>query len=109
MPLPAPLEIETRTRCVPRLRRETLYVARLPKLASVRRATRTQRRPFLRSTVIVSIASRVVVTVTVAERLLPRLRALADSEATWASGQPSFVAAASVGQASVLSGRASPS
>ena len=44
-------------------------VARFPKLATVRRVTRTQRRPFLRSTVIVSIASRVVVTFTVAERL----------------------------------------
>ena len=43
VPLPALLEIEMRTRCVPRLRRETFSVARFADVASVLRATRTQR------------------------------------------------------------------
>ena len=66
---------------------------------SVLRVTRTHRRPFLRSTVIRTMAARVVATLTVADRR----SALADSDATCASGQPFFVAAVSRGQASVAS------
>src|SRR5262245_55080778 len=105
VPRPALLEIETRTRCVPRLRRETLSVARLRKLASVRRDTRTHRRPFLRSTVIFTMAGRVVVTLIVAERRL----ALADTAAISASGQPFLVGALVSRQASVASGTPSRS
>ena len=39
------------TRCVPRARRETCRLARLPEVASVLRVTRTHLSPFLRSTV----------------------------------------------------------
>jgi hypothetical protein len=105
LPAPAPLEIETRTRCRPRFRRETFSVARFWTLTAVLRATRTQRPPFLRWTIIVTIASRVDLTVIVTARRFT----LAESEATCAMGQPSFEIAGSFGHPSVASVRPSPS
>ena len=107
MPVPALLEIETRTRCEPRLSRETVIVVPVPE--TVRRATRTHRCPFLRSTVIRSVAFRVAATLIVAERFVPRFFTFPDSDATCGSGHPSFVIAYSPGHASTASSRLSPS
>ena len=64
------------------------------------RLTRTQRRPCLRSTVTRIEASRLVEIVSLAERREPRLRTLAETEVTCATGQPSEVRADWFGQPS---------
>jgi hypothetical protein len=93
------------TRCIPRFNRVAVRVALLPTVARALLVTRTHRRPDFRSTLIVTVAARLVETVTVAERLFT----LGDTVAICAIGQPSFEIAYSVGHASSESIRLSPS
>jgi hypothetical protein len=72
LPAPPLLEIVTFTRWAPRLSRVTVRLTRLPTVARVLRVTRTHPPPFLRSTVICTVAARLVDTLTVAERFFTR-------------------------------------